>query len=61
MILTSIVFAFLHGQWNVAVTVFALSLILCSMREITGTIWSGVLLHMLSNGIAFYLLYIGGF
>lgn len=60
MILTSLVFAFLHGQWNVAVTVFALSLILCSMREITGTIWSGVLLHMLSNGIAFYLLYIAG-
>lgn len=58
MIITSFVFALLHGQWNVGVSVFALSLILCGLREITGTIWSGMLLHMLSNGIAFYLLYI---
>lgn len=58
MLLTSLLFGFLHGQWNVSVGVFALSLVLCGLREITGTIWSGMLLHMLSNGIAFYLLYI---
>lgn len=57
-LLTSLLFGFLHGQWNVSVGVFALSLVLCGLREITGTIWSGMLLHMLSNGIAFYLLYI---
>ena len=56
--LVSLVFAALHGQWNVGVTVFSLSLVLCTLREITGTIWSGIILHMLSNGIAFYLLYI---
>jgi len=58
VLLTSLLFGLLHGQWNVSVGVFALSLVLCSLREITGTIWSGILLHMLSNGIAFYLLYI---
>lgn len=58
MLLTSLLFGVLHGQWNVSVGVFALSLVLCGLREITGTIWSGMLLHMLSNGIAFYLLYI---
>ena len=58
IILTSLTFALLHGQWNVGVTVFALSIMLCSLREITGTIWSGMLLHILSNGIAFYLLYV---
>lgn len=58
ILLTSVLFGFLHGQWNVGVGVFALSLVLCGLREITGTIWSGMLLHMLSNGIAFYLLYI---
>ncbi|RYX78358.1 CPBP family intramembrane metalloprotease [bacterium] len=58
-IVTSIVFGAIHGQWNVAVDVFALSLILCSLREITGSIWAGVLLHMLKNGIAFYFLFIG--
>lgn len=57
-IIVSLVFAMLHGQWNVAVSTFALSLVLCGLREVTGTIWSGMLLHILSNGIAFYLLYI---
>lgn len=58
ILLTSLLFGVLHGQWNVAVSVFALSLMLCGLREITGTIWSGMLLHILSNGVAFYLLYI---
>lgn len=58
MLLTSLAFAVMHGQWNVGVSVFALSIVLCTLREITGTIWSGILLHMLSNGIAFYLLYV---
>lgn len=60
ILLVSVLFGLLHGQWNVAVSTFALSIVLCGLREITGTIWSGVLLHMLSNGIAFYLLYISG-
>lgn len=58
IILTSILFGFMHGQWNVAITTFAMSIVLCGLREITGTIWSGMLLHILSNGIAFYLSYI---
>ncbi len=58
MILVSALFGLLHGQWNIAISTFALSLILCSLREITGTIWAGTLLHILSNGIAFYLLYV---
>lgn len=56
--LTSALFAVLHGQLNVGVSVFVLSVILCGLREITGTIWSGMLLHILSNGIAFYILYV---
>lgn len=58
IILTSALFAILHGQLNVGVTVFVLSCVLCGLREVTGTIWSGMLLHILSNGIAFYILYI---
>lgn len=60
ILLVSLAFALLHGQWNVGASVFVLSLVLCSLREITGTIWSGIFLHVLSNGIAFYLLYIAG-
>ena len=57
--LTSALFGLLHGQVNVGVTVFVLSVVLCGLREITGTIWCGILLHMLTNGIAFYFLYVG--
>lgn len=59
--LTSIIFAVLHGQLNVGITVFVLSCVLCGLREITGTLWSSVLLHILNNGIAFYIVYISGF
>ena len=58
IILVSLLFAFLHGQWNVGISVFVLSVVLCTLREITGTIWAGMLLHILSNGIAFYLVYV---
>lgn len=56
--LTSLTFAFLHGQWNVAVVTFALSVVLCGLHEITGTIYSGIILHILVNGVAFYLRYV---
>lgn len=59
-LLVSVLFGIVHMQWNVGVNVFALSLVLCALREITGTIYAGILLHMLKNGVAFYLLYMVG-
>ena len=61
IILTSIVFGIAHGQWNVGVNVFGLSIILCILREFTGTIYASILLHMIKNCIAFYLMYVVGF
>jgi len=58
MIIVSVLFGIMHGQWNVGITVFAMSLGMCFMRELTGTIWSGVILHMIKNGIAFYALFV---
>lgn len=58
MIATSALFGAIHGQWNVAVDVFVLSMVACVLREITGSIWAGILLHMIKNGLAFYLLFI---
>lgn len=55
---TSLLFGFVHGEWNLAFDTFALSVVLCSLREITGSIWASILLHMLKNGIAFYFLFI---
>ena len=58
ILIVSILFGFLHGQWNVGVDVFALSVVACLMRETTGTIYAGIILHMLKNAIAFYMLFI---
>lgn len=58
VIITSVLFGTVHGQWNVAVDVFSLSVVLCALREVTGGIWAGILVHMLKNGVAFYLLFV---
>jgi membrane protease YdiL (CAAX protease family) len=57
-ILTGLVFAISHGQINVAIDTFILSSIMCYLRVNTGSIWSGIFVHMLKNGIAFYLLFL---
>lgn len=56
--ITSLTFGVMHGQWNVGVNVFAMSIVLCLMREITGSIYAGIILHIIKNVIAFYLLYV---
>jgi uncharacterized protein len=58
MVLTSVLFGAIHGQWNVGIDVFAMSMVACSLREVTGSIWGGILLHMMKNGLAFYILFI---
>lgn len=58
--LVSLLFGIVHMQWNVGVNVFAMSIVLCGLREITGTIYAGILMHMIKNGVAFYMLYVLG-
>ena len=58
ILFTSILFGVAHGAWNLAIDTFALSIILCLLRESSGSIWASILLHMIKNGIAFYLLFI---
>ncbi len=58
VLITSGLFGVVHGQLNVAVDVFALGVVLCILREVTGSIWTGILLHMLKNSVAFYVLFI---
>lgn len=57
-LVTSLLFGILHGNPNLMVDTFALSIILCTLRESTGSLWAPVLLHMTKNGIAFYILFI---
>lgn len=58
ILLVSILFAVLHGQWNAAIAVFILSVLNCSLREITGTIYAGILAHMIMNGLATFIKYV---
>lgn len=59
-VLTSLLFAVAHGQLNVMAAVLPVGVLAALMREFTGTIWAGVLLHMLKNGLAFYILMLTG-
>ena len=54
----SILFGFLHGQWNVGIVVGIMSVIMCLERELTGTIYAGILTHMIKNGVAFWFLFV---
>ena len=53
---TSLLFGFVHFQMNVGVTVFVMSVVMC--EKWTQTIWPGIVIHMIKNGIAFFLLYV---
>lgn len=58
ILITSFLFAIAHGAWNVGIDVFVLSIVLCLLRVISGSLWPSILLHMIKNGVAFYFLFI---
>jgi membrane protease YdiL (CAAX protease family) len=58
ILITSLLFGYVHGAWNVAINTFALSVVLCKLRDMTGGLWASILLHMLKNAVAFYFLFI---
>jgi membrane protease YdiL (CAAX protease family) len=65
-LVTSIIFASAHLEfgsgapllWIAALDTFVLSLFLVYLREKTGSLWAGMLVHALKNGIAFASLFI---
>jgi membrane protease YdiL (CAAX protease family) len=65
-LLTSVLFATAHlefgsGQpllWVAAIDTFCLSLVLCYLRQKSDSLWPGILLHALKNGIAYVTLFI---
>ncbi len=58
ILVVSVLFGLAHGQWNVGIGTFILSIIMCYLREMTGSIWAGVLVHMINNAVAFLLLFV---
>jgi len=65
-VITSLLFASAHlefgsGQpllWVAAIDTFTLSLVLCYLRQKTDSLWPGIFLHALKNGIAFVSLFL---
>lgn len=55
-LLVALVFAIMHGAWNVGIDVFALSLAMSVTRYLTKSIHSSILIHMLKNGLSFFIL-----
>jgi len=59
-LIVSLLFALAHGQLNVGIDVFLLSIVLCLVREYTGGIGAPIVIHMLKNMLAFYVLFVVG-
>lgn len=57
-LVTSIIFGVAHGQWNVGVDVFGLSLVLCFMTYKTQSLWPSIMLHSTKNFIAYFFVFI---
>ena len=57
-IAVSALFGVAHGQWNVGLDVFSMSLISCYLVEKTGSLWPSIFLHVIKNGLAFSLVYL---
>jgi CAAX protease family protein len=65
VLITSLAFGSLHlftGEsgllWVALVDTFTLSVVLCMLREKTGSIWTGIFVHALKNGFVFLNLFI---
>ena len=56
ILIVSTLFGVVHLRLDVGIKVFVMSAAMCVSRELTGTIWSGILLHMINNGLAMYAL-----
>ena len=64
ILITSALFGICHvafssnADWPLMVDTFALSILLCSLRVVSGSLWASIMLHMIKNGIAFYILFL---
>lgn len=68
VIATAIIFGLLHlpgftedgvvWQWGAAADTFTMGLVAGILRQLSGSIWAGVLLHSIKNAVAFYFLFI---
>lgn len=57
-LVTSVLFGVAHGQFNVGIDTFALSLVLCFLTYKTGSLWPSIVVHAAKNCIAFIFVFV---
>lgn len=65
-LIVSVVFGFAHLQlgsgnaplWVAAIDTFVLSMVMVYLREKTGSLWPGIIIHFMKNGLAFTFLFV---
>ncbi len=57
-IVASAIFGLAHWQWNVAADVFVLSMLMILAYELSGSLWTTILMHFMKNTLAFVYVYI---
>lgn len=50
-IISSLIFALMHGSIHAVIPLFVLAMIMALLFEMTGSLWAPIALHMLFNGI----------
>ena len=56
--ITSLVFGLVHGQLNVGIDTFILSMVMVYILEIRKNIWTTIFMHTVKNAVAFLALFV---
>jgi membrane protease YdiL (CAAX protease family) len=57
-ILVSVLFGVVHGQWNVAIDTFVLSIVMIYLLERRQSLWVAIFLHAIKNTVAFLAIFV---
>ncbi len=57
-LLSSALFGLVHGSWSAGPALFCLAMLLCYLYERTGSIWPGILVHVLNNATSLLPLFL---
>jgi uncharacterized protein len=58
VVLSSILFGLVHGEIAIGLTAFMLGILLASVYEFSGSLWTSILIHAVNNGSKIALLYL---
>jgi membrane protease YdiL (CAAX protease family) len=57
-LVSSVMFGVVHMSWTAGPALFALAMLLCYLYERTGSVWPGILVHVLNNATSLLPLFL---